>query len=129
MAALLTYFGAHWTLAIATTLGVVALFGAAYIFRSFKLAVAGVVVAAMGFIYQGAVTDGIKIQLQKDAAAHIRMLESHIDAINKTAEENAARAKEDADKIVELERQASETPKNSSACFDADTTRRVFNIK
>lgn len=124
----LTYFGSHWLLVIVVSLVVVALGLAAYVLKNLKFALAAIGVAAAGLAYQGAVTSGIQDQMQRDLAAKTELYEGRIKTLNDLAKRNAVQAKLDADKIEELERTASETPKNDGACLDADAANRVSNI-
>lgn len=128
MGALLAYLASHWVLATSTTLAVIGLGGAAYVFKNLKFALAAIALAVAGFMYQGAVMSGINLQIAKDTAAQAEILNSRLDTLNTLALKNAMQAKVDADKIEELERTASETPTNAGACFDVDTARRVSNI-
>lgn len=124
-----TYLGGHWTLIIASVLGV-ALFGAlAFFLRSWQCGAFALTIAVLGFLYQGAVTDGIQLQLAKDAEARVALLQSHIDAMNATNDAEAKRAKDDQQVISQLEEQVRATPKNDSSCLDADSARRLHNIK
>lgn len=129
MLATLTYFGAHWTIAIAAVCAVLAFGALAWFLKNWKCAVVAIGIAVAGFLYQGAVTDGIKIQMAKEAQAKIELLTSRIRTLNKATEEDAARGKADADRIEELEKLANDTPKNDGACLDADAVNRLRNIK
>lgn len=127
--ALLLYLMAHWVLVLVAVLSVVALGVAAWVFKNWKLALAAIVVAILGFMYQGAVMHGINLQIANEAAGKIEVLEDRIDTLNKTAEAHNARALEDAAQIEKLETEANETPANSSAALDRDAARRVRSIR
>lgn len=125
----LTYLGGHWTLAIACVLGVAALGAVAFFLRNWKFAVAAVVLAIAGFLYQGAVTDGIKLQMAKDAKERITFLQDYIDGVNAANEADAKRALEDHNTIEKLQEQVSATPKNDSSCLDSGAAGRLRNIR
>jgi uncharacterized membrane protein (DUF106 family) len=127
--AFLTYFGAHWLIAIACILGVVAFGAVAWFLKNWKFAVAAIVLAIFGFLYQSAVTDGIKIQMAKDAQQRIEMLQSQIHKLNSANEADAQRAIEDQKTIEQLQEQVNATPKNDASCLDADSARRLHNIR
>jgi hypothetical protein len=127
--AILTYFAAHWVLSIATTLTVVALGAAAYVFKNLKFALAAIVVAIAGFAYQGAVMSGVQLQLQKDLAEQNEILKDRAKTIAFLGEFNTKRALEDASKIEQLEKAANETPANSGACIDRAGASRLRNIR
>ncbi len=127
--ALLTYFAAHWMLASGVTLAVVALGLAAYVFKNAKLALAAIVLAIAGFMYQGAVTHGIELQLQKEMAIKVALLNGRIDTLNKANADHAARAVEDSKQISELEAKANETPPDNRPALSRDAARRVRNIR
>ncbi len=126
---LLLYLMSHWTLVLVTVLSVIGLGVASWVFKNWKMALAAIVVAIFGFMYQGAVMHGINLQVARDAAAKMEILEGRIDTMNKTAALHNKRAEEDAAKIEELENQANETPANSGACIDVDSARRLRNIR
>lgn len=127
--ALLLYLISHWVLVLVTVLSVAGLGVAAWVFKNWKMALAAIAVAVFGFMYQGAVMHGINLQIAKQAAEKIEILEGRIDVMNKAAELHAARAMVDAAKIEELENIANETPANNGACLDIDSARRLRNIK
>jgi len=128
MTAFLLYFAYHWVVVVVAILVVAGLSAAAYILKNLKFALAAIAVAVAGFAYQGAVTSGIQTQLNKDIAAQAELYQGRLRTLSDLAIKNAAQAKLDADKIDNLERIASETPKNVGACFDVGTARRVSNI-
>lgn len=127
--ALLLYLLSHWVLVLVAVLSVVGLGVAAWVFKNWKMALAAIVVAIFGFMYQGAVMHGINLQIANQAAEKIEILEDRIDVMNKAAALHSARAVEDAAKIEELENLANETPANNGACLDIDSARRLRNIK
>jgi Tfp pilus assembly protein PilN len=129
MIAFFTYFASHWTLVIACVLGVAGLGAAAFFLKNWKIAVVAVGVAIAGFLYQGAVTDGIKTQMAKDAKERIAFLQEFIDAGNRANEADAKRALEDQKTIEQLQEQVSATPKNDSSCLDAGAAGRLRNIR
>lgn len=127
--AFLTYLAAHWILASGVTLAVAGLGIAAYVFKNLKFAVAAIALAVAGFMYQGAVTHGIELQLQKDLAAKVAIYEGRLKTLGTIEELNTKRALEDAVKIEELEKLANETPANSRTCLDIDGARRLRSIQ
>ena len=127
--ALLLYLMSHWVLVLVAVLSVVGLGVAAWVFKNWKMALAAIVVAIFGFMYQGAVMHGINLQIANQAAEKIEILEDRIEVMNKAAALHSARAVEDAAKIEELENLANETPANNGACLDIDGARRLRNIK
>lgn len=127
--AILTYLGSNWLLVIVVVLAVVVLGAAAFFLKNWKLALATIALIAAGFAYQNAVTTGIKEQMAKDAAAQVKILNDRINALNKVSAADAQRAKDDSQRISELEDKARATPANNSACFDVNTTRRVRGIQ
>lgn len=129
MTALGVYLASHWVLVIITTLSVVGLGVAAYVFKNLKFAAAGIALAVAGFMYQGAVMSGVQLQLQKDMALKVALLQGRIDTSNKLSAEDAARAVIDFNEIERLKGLASETPANSGACLDRDSASRLRNIR
>lgn len=127
--ALLLYLASHWALVLVAVLSVLGLGVASFVFKNWKMALAAIVVAIFGFVYQGSVMHGINLQIAKEAAEKIETLNGRIETMNKTAEQHNARAADDAAKIEELESRANETPANGSACLDIDSARRLRNIK
>lgn len=127
--AFLAYLAAHWVLVIVTILVVVALAGAAYVFKNMKYALAAVVVAIAGFMYQGAVMHGVNLQIERDMAIKVALLNGRINTLNTANEKDAALAIEDAKEIERLKGLSSETPANGNACLDVDAARRVRNIR
>jgi hypothetical protein len=127
--ALLTYLAANWLLVLVVVLAVIVLGAAAFFLKNWKLALATIALIATGFAYQNAVTNGIKIEMANEAAAQVKILNERIEALNKVSAADAQRAKDDSQRISELEDKARATPANNSACFDVDTTRRVRGIQ
>lgn len=126
---LLTYLAANWMLAGGVTLAVIALGIAAWVFKSAKIALVAIVLAIGGFMYQGAVTHGIELQLQKEMAMKVALLNGRIETLNKANSDHAARAVEDSKTISELEVKAYETPANNRPALDHDAARRVRSIR
>lgn len=127
--AILTYLAAHWMLASGVTLAVVGLGTAAWFLKSPKIALMAVALAVAGFMYQGAVTHGIELQLRKEMAEQLETLKDRAKTIAILGEFNTKRALEDAIKNEELEKLASDTPANNRACLDIDSARRLRNIR
>jgi hypothetical protein len=127
--AIFLYLAAHWTLVLAVVLGVVGLGAAAFFLKNWKFAVAAIVLAIAGFLYQGAVTHGIQLQMARDAAIKVALLNGRLEAINKIAAQDADLARANAQRISELESLANDTPKNDGACLDLDAVNRLRNIK
>ncbi len=65
----------------------------------------------------------------KQAAAKVAILQGRLDALNKVAEADAARAAEDALYIAALEASAGITPPNAGPCLPADAAKRIGGIK
>lgn len=128
MLASLTFFASHWVLIIATVLAVIGLGVAAYVLKNLKFAVAALAVAVAGFLYQGAVTSGIKIQMEKELAEQVEIANNRLATINTLTLKDAMQAKKDADDNDALAKSAGETPKNDSPCLDIDAARRVRAI-
>lgn len=122
------YFASHWMLVIIAVLVVAALGALGFFLKNWKMIVAAIVVAIFGFMYQGAVTSGIKLQMEKDAAAQVELLQGRIDTLNTIAASHALRLKADDEYTDGLEDQASETPKNDTLCLDAAAASRVRAI-
>jgi hypothetical protein len=129
MSALLLYLASHWVLVIITVLAVVALGAAAYVFKNLKFALAAIAVAIAGFMYQGAVMHGVNLQIERDMAIKVALLNGRITTLNTASEKDAALAIEDAKEIERLKGLSSETPANGNACLDVDAARRVRNIR
>lgn len=129
MTALLVYLASHWVLVIITTLAVVGLGVAAYVFKNLKYAVAAIALAIAGFMYQGAVMSGVQLQLNKQLSEQNEVLKDRAKTIAFLGESNTKRALEDSAKIEQLEKLANETPANSGACLDIDSARRLRNIR
>jgi capsular polysaccharide biosynthesis protein len=127
--ALLTYMGGHWPLVIAAVLAVGGLGAAAFFLRSPKMALAAVVLAVAGFLYQGAVTDGIKLQMAKDYKMHIELLEDHIKTMEAANEADVKRALEDQKTIDQLQEQVNATPRNDASCLDDAAAGRLSHIR
>jgi hypothetical protein len=127
--AFLTYLGGHWTIVIACVLGVVLLGGLSFMLRNWQFAALAIALAVIGFLYQGAVTDGIKLQMAKDAIAQTNFLREQIETLNAANDLDAQRAKDDKTIISQLEEQVRATPKNDASCLDANSARRLRNIR
>lgn len=123
------YLGSHWILVIAAVATVVGLGALAWFLKNWRLALAAIIVAIAGFMYQGAVMHGIQLQLAKDAARNIEILQGREDALKQLVIKDAAQAVADSAKISELERTASETPKNEGACLPADAAGRIGRVR
>jgi hypothetical protein len=129
MTALGLYLATHWVLVIVVVLAVVGFGIAAWVFRNWKLALAAIVLAVAGFMYQGAVMHGINVQLEKDMAEQLEISNGRQATINTLTLKDAFQAKKDSDANEALERTASETPKNDGPCLAADAAHRVWSIR
>jgi PII-like signaling protein len=129
MSAFILYFVSHWALVGATTLVVIVLGGLAYLLRSLKLAGAAILIAVAGFFYQGTVMHGINLQLAKDAAVQIQILQDRQTALNNLALSDAMQAQSDNELITKLKKEANATPKNNGVCLDPNASRRVGRVR
>lgn len=129
MIALLTYFGGHWSLVIAAIVGVLGAGTAAFFLRNWQLVLVAAAIAVAGFLYQGAVTDGIKLQMAKDAKMHAELLEDHIKVVEAANAIDAQRAVDDQKTIEQLQEQVNATPRNDASCLDDAAVNRLRAIK
>lgn len=125
----LSYVGSHWELIIVVVLGVLALGAIAYFLKNWKAAVAAIVLACAGFAYQTADMAGYNRAVNEQVAKKTEQLEFRIKLANEIADDYAVKAEKDNKKIDELEKSASETPKNYNTCFDVDTSGRVGRVR
>ena len=127
--AYLSYLGAHWALIIAVALVVIVLGALAWFLKNWKLAIAAFTVLAVGFAYQAVDMQGYKRRVTEDAARQVKVLQERLDTLNAINRAYSSRYADDQKKLSELEKQASETPPNSSPGLPADAARRVRNIR
>jgi cell division protein FtsB len=127
--AYLSYLGSNWVLVIICVLAVIVLGYLAFILKNWKIALAAIVLVCFGLAYQKANMDGYKRRVNEEAAAQVKLLNDRIATMTLVTALDAQRAKDDQEKISELERLASETPPNTGVCLDADATRRVRAIR
>jgi hypothetical protein len=127
MTALGLYLATHWVLVIVVVLAVVGLGAGAWFLKNWKLALAAIALAVVGFMYQGAVMHGINVQLEKDMAEQLDISNGRLATINTLTLKDAFQAKKDSDANEALERLASETPKNDGPCLDAASSHRVWS--
>jgi hypothetical protein len=128
MFALPLYFASHWELVIAVVILIIGLVATSFFLKNWKWGVAAGAVAVAGFLYQGAVTDGIKEQMAKDALEQTETLTNRIAVLSDIAGKHALQTKADDELIDGLEDDASETPKNDGPCLGRDAVSRVRSI-
>ena len=83
----------------------------------------------LGLAYQQIDKNAYQRAVAEQAAAKVAVLQGRLDALNKVAEADAARAAEDALYIAALEANAGITPPNNGPCLDADAAKRIGGIK
>lgn len=126
---LLSYLGSNFGLVIACTIAVIALGAVAWFTRNWKVAVAAAVVLGLGFAYMAIDKAAYQRRVSEEAKAQVVLLQGRLATIQLTNAVYAKRLSEDGARISDLEKQASETPKNDSPCFDADAARRVRAVR
>ena len=124
-----SYIGSNFALILVVVLAVVALGAVAWFAKNRKVAVAAVVVLGLGLAYQQIDKNAYQRAVAEQAAAKVAVLQGRLDALNKVAEADAARAAEDALYIAALEANAGITPPNNGPCLDADAAKRIGGIK
>lgn len=129
MTAFLLYVTSHWTLIIAAVLVVATLSAASWFLKNWKYAAAAIAVAVVGFLYQGAVTSGIKEQAAKDLQVQADTYNGRIATMNTLTLKDGLQAQADDKSNRELETLASDTPKNDSPCLDAAAAHRVWAVR
>jgi apolipoprotein N-acyltransferase len=125
----LSYIGTNVALIVVVALLVIALGAVAWFAKNWKVAVAAVLILAAGLAYQQIDKNAYERRVSEEAAEKVKTLQARIDTMNQINQANAERAIEDATKIAEMERIASETPANAGACLDRDAAGRVRSIK
>lgn len=124
-----SYIGSNFALILVVTLAVIALGAVAWFAKNWKVAVAAVVVLGLGLAYQQIDKNAYQRAVAEQAAAKVAILQSRLDALNRVAEADAARAAEDALYIAALEANAGITPPNNGPCLDADAAKRIGGIR
>jgi hypothetical protein len=99
------------------------------VLRYWKLIAAVVSVFGLGIALEVAHLDGYKKRVKEDAQAQVVAVQKRLLAANMAAAQEEKRAKEDADKITQLETLANATPKNDGGCLSPDAARRVRAIR
>lgn len=124
-----SYIGSNFALILVVALAVIALGAVAWFAKNWKVAVAAAVVLGLGLAYQQIDKNAYQRAVAEQAAAKVAILQGRLDALNKVAEADAARAAEDALYIAALEANAGITPPNNGPCLDADAAKRIGGIK
>lgn len=126
---LLSYLGSNWSLVLACTVAVIALSAVAWFARNWKVAVAAAAVLVAGFAYMAIDKSAYQRRVNEEAQAQVKLLNNRISTLEQVKAAYTKRFAEDHAHITELEKLASETPKNDSPCLDADAARRVRAIR
>lgn len=129
MYAAFVFLASNWALVTAVVLVVVVLGFAAFVLKNWKIAAAAILIVAGIYGGQWLFTAGVNAEVAREKARIVATLQNRIDIANSIADAAAERALKDATKIEELEKAASETPKNDGICLDAAAADRVRNIR
>lgn len=124
----LSYLGSHWTLFVIVVLSVLGLAAASWFLKNWKLAAAAIVLTVAGLAYQSSNMDGYKRRVNEEAQAQVKTLQTRLLALSMITAADTQRATFDAYLNTKLDTLSRETPKNDSACLDADAARRVRAI-
>jgi shikimate kinase len=94
------------------------------------LGVAAVVAFGGGWKTRDAFCDTAKAKQEAaNLQAGIKLLNERLETSRVIAEQDANRAKADAERIAELRRKINETPANNEACLDPDAAGRVDGVR
>jgi hypothetical protein len=100
-----------------------------WLLRNWKLALGALgVLAVVIFLWQ-VDRRGYQRRVNEEAQAKLVLMQERIDTVEKLNKAYTALVLKDAAAITELERKASETPKNDAACLDRAAAGRVRAIK
>lgn len=119
----------NWALVFAVVAAVIICGAIAWFTKNWKVAAVGLAVLGALFAGQHLFTAGVDAEVARQVAREKALLEHRIQIANEIADSHMKRAEEDAAKIEELERLASQTPANPDACFDIDATGRVRALR
>lgn len=126
---LLSYIGSNFALIAVVILAVVALGAVAWFAKNWKVAVAAAAVLAIGLAYQQVDKGAYQRRVSEEAAARVRLLQAHLDVLNKVTADDAKRAQEDAAEMERLRALAGATPTNVTVALPVDAASRIGAIK
>lgn len=122
---LLSYIGSNFALIVIVTLLVVAFGTIAWFTKNWKVAVTAVAILAIGLAYQQVDKNAYQRRIAEEAAARVRLLQAHLDTLNKVNQADAEQAAKDAAEIEQLRTVAGDTPDNASPGLPLDAAKRV----
>lgn len=126
---LLSYIGSNFALIAVAALAVVALGAVTWFAKNWKVAVAAAAVLAIGLAYQQVDKNAYQRRVSEEAAARIRILQGHLDVLNKVTEADAKQAARDAAAIDALRSLAGQTPANTGPSLPLDSAKRIGAVK
>jgi apolipoprotein N-acyltransferase len=125
---ILSYVAGNFGLILVTFLAVLGLSAVAWFAKNWKVALAAVAVLGAGLAYLQIDKQAYQRRVAEEAAGQIAVLRSRLASEALINANYAARAKADADRLSDLERQANETPANTGICLDRAGAGRVRGI-
>lgn len=125
----LSYIGSTWALILVVVLAVVALGAVAWFSRNWKVAVAAIIVLALGLAYQQIDKNAYQRAVSEQAAAQVKALQARVALLNAVTKQDAERAAKDAAEIEQLREHAGQTPANTSPCLDDGAAARIGAIR
>lgn len=125
----LSYVGANFALVLVVVLAVLALAAVAWFAKNWKVAVAAIVMAIGGLLYQQHDKNVWERAQAEQNARELRILQDRIGVLLTISAADAQRAKAAEATIDALRSQARDTPANNSACLPETAARRVGDIK
>jgi hypothetical protein len=100
-----------------------------WLLKNWKIAVGGLAVIAVLAMAWKIDRNGYQRRVNEDAQAKLVLMQGRLDTVEKLNKAYSALVLKDAAAISELERKASETPKNDAACLDRAAAGRVRAIR
>lgn len=126
---LLSYLGSTFGLILVATVAVISLGVIAWVSKNWKVALAAAVVLAASFAYMQIDKNAYQRRVAEETREQIVVLQSRLATLQNVAKADAFRAAAFKQQLDKLERQASETPPNPTACLPRDAAGRVRAIR
>lgn len=124
-----SYIGSNWQLMLLFVIAIGALGLFAWLARSWKAVIAALALIGVGFAIQHIDKTAFERAVAEQKARELAVLQDRIATLNKVAEQDAERAKQDAAEIDRLKLLAGNTPKNDTPCLPPDAAERIGAIK
>lgn len=126
---ILSYLGANFALIAVVVLLVIALGAIAWFAKNWKVAVAAILLVCAGLGYQQIDKNAYQRRVSEEAAAQVQVLQGRLDTLAAVTAEDAKSAKADSEYIKALETVIGDTPPNATVCLDAETSKRIGDVK